>query len=310
MLQLTHLYFAKPRRDDGAFQSFATRTHASMKNALSNPPQYFFNEAQKERFKQHPRNPRVLPTEQQWADLTAEKAATVYRSRFGNAGGFTFVFVGSFKVGGLPSGGQDSKWKDIGLRPIAGPVEKTYNRGSDPKSFVTMAIDGETKYSVQESHVLWSLCNILRRVYDDKLREEMSGVYGFGLNVAMDDLPYGHYEFELILPCAPEATDKLVAAAVAELKRIQTSGVTEEELKKELESQRRTQEKDAKENRAWLWKLEKIYREGENFDRVSNPEALIKLVTPEALQKAAVTYLTPEKIVRFTLYPVKNDAAK
>lgn len=314
LFQLLHLGFTAPRRDEGALQSLVTRQRAILKNVLTNPTYSFFNDVQKARYNNHPRDPEVLPTDEQWETVTLDRVMEVRRSRFENADGYTFIFVGSFTVdaikplvetylASLPGKPGPHAWRDLGLRSIKGPVDQSFHRGADPKSFVAISLEGPAAYSRDESHRLWSLANILERIYTDKLREEMSGVYGFGVSASVEQVPYGHFVFRLMIPCGPENVQKLTEAAYAEIKRIQTDGPTAEELQKEIESQRRAAEKDAKENKAWLSNLEKVYRDGESFGRLANPEELIALVTAPELQRVARQYLHPEETLRYTLYP-------
>jgi len=318
MFQLLHLRFTQPRRDEAMYQSLVTRMQAVLKNQLSNPMVAFNNDVQKARFNNHPRNSDVLPTDAEWATVSIDKVMEVARSRFENAAGFTFVFVGSFTVesikpllatylGSLPGKlGAEPAWKDLGLRSVKGPVDQPFYHGGDPKSFVMISLEGPAQYSRDEAHRLWSLGSILQRIYIDKLREEMSGVYGFNVSAALSHEPYSHFNFDLVLPCAPENVQKLTDAAYAEIKRIQTSGPTPEELQKEIETQRRSFETDSKENKAWLWKLAKIYTDGESFTRLSKPEELLSLITAAEIQRVAKQYLNTENCLRYTLYPEKK----
>jgi len=169
-----------------------------------------------------------------------------------------------------------------------------------------ISLEGPAQFSRDEAHRLWSLGCILQRIYIDKLREEMSGVYGFNVSASLSREPYPHFNFDLVLPCAPENVQKLTDAAYAEIKRLQTSGPTPEELQKEIETERRSFETDSKENKAWLWKLAKIYTEGESFTRLSNPAELVSLVTAAEIQRVAKQYLNTENCLRYTLYPEKK----
>jgi zinc protease len=110
---------------------------------------------------------------------------------------------------------------------------------------------------------------------------------------------------EIVIPCAPDNVDKLTNAAVAEINRIKEKGLTSGELEKEKESQIRSDEKDAKDNNAWLWKLEMIYKTGEDFTRLSNPALLTNKVTSESIQRIT-KYLNTDKCIKITLYPEKS----
>lgn len=314
MLQLNYLYFTQPRFDETAFQSLVGRRKAELKNVLSNPMYAFFNDAQKIKYNNNPRNPRVLPTDEEWAQVTLDKMKSSYQARFGDATGYTFFVVGSFTVdaikplietylASLPAGKPNVGFKDLGLRSVPGPFDQKLVHGTDPKSVVMISLEGPAQYSRDESHILWSLGNVLQRVLIDRLRIELGGVYSPRAGTSLIRVPFEHYEFDATIPCAPENVEKLTNATYDEIKKLQASGVKPEDLTKEIETQRRAAEKDAQDNGAWLRKLDTIYRNGETFGRLSDPNELIALVTSENLQKAAVKYLTTDKAVRFTMYP-------
>jgi zinc protease len=230
--------------------------------------------------------------------------------------GFEFIFVGSFTLesikpmietylGSLLSTNTVENWKDLGIRPVQGPVDQKVFKGTDPKSFVDIYMDGPADWYRDDAHLFWSLSNTLERIYIDKLREEMSGVYGLAVRGSIEKVPYQHYKMEIVIPCSPENTEKLTNAALAEINRIKEKGLTPGELEKEKESQIRSDEKDAKDNNAWLWKLEMIYKTGEDFTRLSNPALLTNKVTSENIQRIA-KYLNTEKCIKITLYPEKS----
>ena len=288
-----------------------------MKNVLSNPLNSFFNETRKIRHDHNPRTPGLLPTDDDWARASFAKTTEVYRTRFANAAGFTFVFVGSFTVesimpllqtylGSLPSTGTVGTWKDIGIRSIPGPFEQTLLRGTDPKSFVLISLEGPAEWSRDEAHRLYSLGGILQRALIDKLRLELGGIYTVQVSASLSKEPYQHFSVDLTIPCAPDNVDKLVAATYGEINRLRQEGLKPEEIQKEAEAQRRRFESEKEENYSWAWKLEKIYRDGESFTRISNPEELVGLVTAESLKPLAVKYLDPTKAIRFTMLPEKK----
>jgi zinc protease len=314
MFQQIYLYFTAPRRDESAYNSTVAKYNAIYKNALSNPVNYFFNEVESKLYNGNPDAPNVLPSEKDWEQMSLDKVMEVYKRNFSNAGNFTLIFAGSFKLeqikplietylASLPSTGKTETFVDKGLRPIAGPANEIINKGTDPKTFVYLAINGPAKWSIKESHALWSLSNILQRVYVDKLREEMSGVYGFGIEGNVECQPYENFHFAMTIPCAPENADKLVNAVIAEIERMKTQGPTKEEIEKELESQRRSVETNVRENWWWLMSIHRIYRFEKDFGRIEKPYSLNEMITPQLIKETAQKYLDTKKIVRYTLYP-------
>ncbi len=317
MMQLIYLYSTQPRKDTIAFHSYLTRQRAMYKNLATDPVNYFFDQSERIKYSNHPRLSNIIPTDADWDKISYDKVLEVHRKRFGNMNGFVFTFVGSFSLdsikpmietylASLPSISTAENWKDLGIRSIAGPFDQKVLKGSDPKSFVDLHMEGPAEWSMEDAHIFYSLGKILERTYIDKLREEMREVYGLMVRTSIEKVPYQHYQMEIIIPCAPENVDKLTNAALAEIDRIKEKGVTPEELEKEKESQVRANEKDAKENNAWLWKLEMIYKTGEDFTRLSNPAALTNLVTSDNIKRIASKYLNTDKCIKIALYPEKS----
>jgi zinc protease len=314
MFQLIHLYFTQPRRDTVTYKAFVLQAKEQYKNALSNPNSYFYYELNKIRYRNCTEIPGAYPDEKDWNNLSIDKAFEVYKSCFSNASNFTFMFVGSFKpkvikpfikqyLGSLPTTNQEDNYVDRNIRPADGPITESVFKGSDPKSIVTLNLSAPTKWSKENSHLFWSLCNILQRVYTDKLREELSGVYGFGISGDVMKVPYENFYFSMNIPCAPENADKMVNAVYTEIERIKKEGPTAEEFKKEIESQRRTAETDLKENNWWMFCINRTVSLEKDWNRVEKPFALCEMLTPELLKETANKYLDTSKMVRVTLFP-------
>jgi zinc protease len=110
----------------------------------------------------------------------------------------------------------------------------------------------------------------------------------------------------IMIPCAPDNVDKLTKAALEEIDRIKTKGLTQDEIIKEKETEIRTFEKEQKDNSAWLSKLESIYKNGEDETRVANTQKLVDLVTSENIQNFLKKYVDTGKFIKIVLYPEKK----
>jgi zinc protease len=315
MFQLINLYFTSPRFDESAYDSYIGKQKQYYKNLTLRPEINFFNQAQKFRYNNNPRTPGIIPTDSAFNTISFDKINKVFKDRFSDVNGFTFIFVGSFSIekikplletyiGSLPGKKNKNEYIDLGIRPINGPDKKNIYLGSDPKSYIYLFFDNKLpSVNKDDEHLLWSLGQILKRIYIDKLREEMGEVYSINVSSNVERYPYLHYELEMIIPCSPDNADTLVKAARAELNRVITKGLTKEEIQKEIETQTRTAERDSKENKSCLSKVERVYKVGEDFSGLENPYLMIKLLTPENLQRVAKKYLNINKFVRVSLYP-------
>ncbi|MBY0433537.1 MAG: insulinase family protein, partial [Cyclobacteriaceae bacterium] len=140
MLQLVHLYFTKPRKDEDLFKSFVTKQQGMVQNMMSDPRTVFQDSAQRMLYGNNPRGPR-FPRTQDFSKINLDRSLEIYKERFGNARGWTFYLVGSFDLaklkpliatylGTLPSSQIPSPtFRDLGVRPVKGVVKKEVKKG-------------------------------------------------------------------------------------------------------------------------------------------------------------------------------------
>jgi zinc protease len=245
-----------------------------------------------------------------------EKAFQFYQDRFANAADFTFLLVGSFEVdkvkplletylAGLPNTGRQETWKDLGIRPPKGMVEKVINKGTDPKSSVNITFTGDAEYNAKDNYLLSSLGNLLDIKLVEVIREEKAGVYGVGAFGGLSKFPYQSYSFSISFPCGPENVESLTKDVFGVVEKIKKEGVKPEDIAKVKEQQKRELEVNMKQNRFWLSNLQKAYWEGSNPEDILNAEKNVDLLTSENLQKIANKYLKNEYI-RIVLMPEKK----
>ena len=272
MLQLVYLFFTQPRKDEALFASFVSKQQAMVQNMMSNPQTVFQDTVQKILYNNNPRAPR-FPKADDFTKINLDRALEIYKERFGNANGFTFIFVGSFDLnklkelvstylGSLPSAPITPAFKDLGIRPVKGVVKKEVKKGSEPKSFISMAFTGESPYSEDANLKLQVLIDVLNIKLIETLREDLSGIYGGGMRATFNKNPYSNYAINVSLPCGPENVDKLIAATTAEIQKIKDNGPTEVDLNKVKETMGKKHQEDLKDNNYWLAKLQQTIELG------------------------------------------------
>jgi len=132
----------------------------------------------------------------------------------------------------------------------------------------------------------------------------MSGIYGMGVDVSLVKIPYDHAEVSIMIPCSPENADVLTNAAINEISKIQKEGVSDTDLTKVKEAQRRSLESSLKENRYWIGQLVSAHQLGD-AGRITDAPARIEAVTSESLQ-AIANKINLKNYVRVVLYPEKK----
>jgi zinc protease len=315
MFQLLYLHFTSPNKNLALFQSYIDKNKSLYKNLLANPTYYFYNESAKIMSQNHPRGGQ-FPTDQDWDKIDFDRSFEIYEERFGNAGDFTFAFVGNFKIdsikplinqyiASLPGNDAEETWKDLGVRPPSGVVKKDIMKGNDPKSNVSIRFHGNYTYDRMENHLVRSLSDAMNILLIEKIREEASGVYGISASASTSKNPYEHYSISINFPCSPENSDTLSAAVFEVLQKIQQEGVDDAVTQKVIEAQKREMEVKIKQNGYWMGALKYSYEYGYDPADINNYEDRINGVTNEKLQQVAKKYINFNNYVYLRLLPEK-----
>ena len=291
MLQLANLYFTQPRKDDDLFKSFVSKQQALYQNMAADPQFTFQDSVISILYKNHPWAPK-LPKPENFALINRDRAMEIYSQRFGNANGFTFVLVGKIDLatikpllatylGSLPSSPQKSSFKDVGLRPVKGPLKKEIKKGTEPKSFIRMFWNGEAPYSAAEQLRLQALTEVLNIKIIESLREELSGIYGGGMYGNLSKNPYNNFSVGVSLPCGPENVDKLIKATLAEIDKVKANGPTVEDLNKVKETWKQQYEVNIKDNAFWARQIMQSVEIGSDPGEVLTYEQRVAALTPK-----------------------------
>ena len=317
LLQLIHLYFTAPKKDAAAFESFKTRQKQLYANIAANPQIYFSGEFQKIMTQNHPRA-GALPKPTDFDKINLDRSIQIYKERFSNAGDFTFLFIGSFDedsirsllekyIGSLPAIAKKETYRDLGIRPPKGKVDKVITKGEDPKSLVNLVFTVPALYNNNEAYALLSLGELMNIKLVEQLREEKGGVYGVSAYGGMNRIPYSSSTFNISFPCAPENADTLTAAALDELRKIIKTGVSAEDLEKIKEQQKRKLEVDIKQNIFWSNNLFDAYFYGTKPSDILNKQKMIDNLSSKIIQDAAKKYINLNSYIRATLKPAKQE---
>ena len=174
--------------------------------------------------------------------------------------------------------------------------------------------EGETEYNRDNQLQLSALLEVLNIQIIEKLREDMSGMYGGGMNGSVIKRPYEHYMIRATIPCGPENVDKLSAALLGIIKDAQEKGISQKDLDKVKETWKKQYRTGIQNNDYWLTSLSNAFINEDNPENVLDYEQKIDTITVEDLQKAAKKFLTLNNMVKSVMYPenspVKEEVKK
>ncbi|MDI5948948.1 M16 family metallopeptidase [Flavobacterium yafengii] len=308
LFQMTHAYFTDLNMDVTAFEGYKQKQSAFFNNMASQPSFYFQQEFYTYLNKENPRFNGLIPSEKTWGETDYALAYNKYKERFANAADFEFYFVGNIDdktmeaysikyLASLPATDKKEKAVDLGYRMLKGDLKKVVNKGTDPKSNVTIMYYGDAKYSTKDAMSIQALGEVLTIKLIEQLRENESGVYGVSARGSMNKVPNGSYSFTIGFPCGPDNAEKLTASALKELQNIIDKGPDEKDVAKFKEGELADFRKDSKENRYWLSNFTRSYTNGSSAEEVLKFEETVNAVTAKDIQDIAKKYLTKDKVI-------------
>jgi zinc protease len=316
-MQLLNLYFTSPRKDESLFKAFISGNKAQLQFLKQNPQAWYQDTMSKIKYNNNPWADGV-PASEDFDKINLDRTFEIYKTIFGNAYGMHFTFVGNIDVnaakpllekyiGSLPATPKENKYKDNGIRLIKGFTEGNLKRGKEKQSYINLQFEGETEYSREENMNLAALMEVMNIRIIEKLREEMSGIYGGGMGGSIIKRPYSHYNIVASMPCGPENVEKLTNALMNLIKDAQEKGIEQKDLDKVKETWKKQYHVNLQSNDYWLTGLSTAFIDQNNPENILNYEQKVDELTVERVQSAAKKYLTLNNMVKFVLYPESSD---
>jgi len=250
-----------------------------------------------------------------FAEVDPNRAFAIYRERFADASDFTFVFVGAVDtatlrplaeryLASLPATHRAESWKDVGIRPPAGIVEKVVRRGVEPKSLTYIAFAGPMEYSAESRFALHALTELVRIKLIETLREKMSGTYAPAIGSAATKVPVPQYQLTTVFSSAPESVEPLTRAVFAVIDTLKRRGPSQADVDKVKEELLRAHELGLKENAYWMSELTSHDRDGEDFSaELANYDGLVRSLSATQIRAAANRFFNTKRYVRVVLVP-------
>ncbi len=310
--QLIYLYFTAPRKDEAAFGSYKALMTGVFANAVASPAMVFQDTVAVTMGQNHPRS-QGLPDMEDIEAIDLDSAFDFYRERFADASDFTFYLAGAFDadgmrplveryLGALPNLNREESWRDVGIDPPPGVIEKIVRKGVEPQSRTQIIFAGDGEYSPREVTAIGALADILEIRLRELLREDLGGTYGVGVSGTISYRPDQEYRVSVSFGSAPDRAEELSAVVFEEIERLKAEGPDAETVAKVRETQRRTKETNMQQNGYWISQMRSFDRRGRDLDLIPSYD-LIEGWTAEEVQEAAVRYLRMDQYAKFVLLP-------
>jgi zinc protease len=312
LFELIHLRFTQPRRDPAIFSVLTDQMKASLANQAAQPEFAFSQALSAALWRDHPRARPM--TSERVAEMNLDKSFSFYRDRFADAGDFTFVFVGSFDlptmrplveryIASLPASGRTESWRDVGMRPATGVVERRVNKGIEPKSQARLTFSGTFQYDQAHRVAIRAMAMVLETRLRESLREDLGGTYSVGASASYWKIPVSQYMLSIGFGSAPDRTDALIARVFEEIELLKKDGPTSQQVADVKAAMLRDYETTSRTNGFYLREIAARHRNGENLDDLFGLERFYNGINASMVQEAARQYLDTSNYVKVTLFP-------
>lgn len=317
MLQLLYLYLTAPRKDEDLFNAWKEKQKSALQFAMQDPQTAFVDTFYQTLYQQNALAPVVIAKPQYFDSINLARSLEIYNSQFSDANDFTFIFTGNVNVdsakqllatyiGGLPHTNNKGLFADNGVRPVKGDIDLNVYKGSEDKSLIIKYYSGVVAYDPDLALRTQALTEILNIKITDDLREKLGAIYGGGIYGGLNKLPYNNYSFVLQLPCGPSNVDTLLKSANAEIEKIINNGPQQSDLDKVKKTWLEQYKVQIKENSFWSARLQNIYFQGDDPQRIFEYEQNVNALTTDDIKRAANQLLTGDNVITAILYPEKK----
>jgi zinc protease len=314
LFQLIYLTVTQPRADRTIFDILTTQMKTVLANQSASPA-FAFNQALQSALYQDHFRARPM-TAERVTEMNLDKSFAFYKDRFSDASDFTFVFVGSFDLammkplveqylGSLPALGRKETWKNVGMTPVKGVVEKSVKKGIEPQSQVAMVFSGPFQWNREQRVAIRAMASVLETRLRETLREELSGTYGVQVGPNYTKIPNEQFLFNIGFGCNPTRAEELVKAVFKDIDALKAGGPTEKQVSDVREQLIRDFETSMKQNAYLLGQIWIRYQVPQDLGEFFTLNEYYKTINAAMIQDAARRYLDTANYVQVTLLPEK-----
>ena len=311
-LQLMYARITEPRKDSAMFHGMIERSKAGLANRLSDPNAVFQDTVSAVLGNHSVR--RTGPSLEKLNQINLDKAFEIYKERFANNSGFTFVFVGNIDVNtikpliakyiaSLPATGKPEQAKDLNITIPAGNIEKVVHKGTEPKASVNLVFSGDYDFNYAEGVKMNALKEALQIRMLERLREDESGVYSPAVGLSTVKYPKGRFSLTVSFGCAPENVNKLIASVMDEVNTMKTVGPPQVNVDKFKAENKLSLESALKTNSFWMSYLLSHLQNQEPLDQINDFNKILDQITPSDVKNVAGKYLTGKNFIKLILLP-------
>ncbi len=317
LLKLVHLSFVQPRLTQTAFNSWINREKGILENSARDPRSAWQDTIRVISGNYHHRNRPISAELLEEADY--RRTRYIFNQRFGAPGNFVFYFIGNIDtgrenrklietyLGSLPLVERKETFRNLEINPPKGVVEKIVKRGTDNQCMVVINFHGELEYNAINRLEVRAISSILSSKLLKEIREKESGVYTIGAYPRINQYPEPSYSITIFFTSDPERQEELTEKIYAIIEGFKADGISDEDIRTEIEKQRREFETNLRENSYWKNLLIGLMESGITQEEFENYENLIRGINKDSMKTAAKRYFDKNNYYKVILFPEDEE---
>jgi len=312
-LQLLYQNVTDPGQDPDAFALLTRQLEAMLANSGQNPGQVFGERVSEINTSGH-FTARPF-TRDDLERLDPDRMMAFYRERFANAADFTLFMVGTFEpdaviplleryVGSLPSTGKRTAgYRDLDIRFPEGTTNEVVEMGREPRASTVISFFADPDPVPMEQELVGAAATVLEITLRDVLRENLGQTYTVSVSRSQPLPQRGAGHTQVRFGAAPENITSMTDRVLAEVRRLQQEGPSEDLTNRAKESARRGYETSLRQNSYWMGRLQTIHLLGGDFSDILTRQSRIEAVTPAGVRDALRRYFPLDRRTIMTLMP-------
>src|SRR5262249_1502109 len=192
-------------------------------------------------------------------------------------------------VASLPATHAGETWRDLGIAPPTGVVEKLVQKGIAPKSEVAIAFSGPFVYDDAHLLALRAMTLVLQSRLFDTIRQELGGTYSIEVSPDTQKFPKPEYSVRIDWACDPARTATLVRSVFDEIDFVRNTTFSADQMMRIRSVLQREFEANSQNNGYLLNQISRRYqnRDIEGLAAVVNLPDRIAMLTGDAIHQAA-----------------------
>ena len=310
MMELTHLTFTQPRRDDEAFKGLINRTRSFLTNRNASPKVDYNDSINAILFGHHP---RLEPVVQATLDkVSYDRILQIYKERFSDAANFKTVIIGNVDLNvlrpllcqylaTLPATHKNEKTNYANVPFVVGgtSVHKFVKQQATPLANVTIYHTADVEFTPKNDLTLDFLKRVLQIAYTDSVREEKGGTYGVSVGVELDKDDRPTASLSISYKADPKRYEELNPIVYKQLENIANQGPAPSSMQKVKEYLLKQYDQVAITNDYWSYIIWHQLDDEADFDK--DYKLLVEQTTAEDVKKLARIFLDAKRCIEVTM---------